>query len=670
MKKRILITILSVISFIVAGCSNNADHTEKDDSVVVRLIEDNSFRIDSSNPVVIKKGDNATFLVYLNEGFEFDNNSEGVYDHTTNEYTIRNVLVSKNVTFLTKRLNTYSLTINNDETLGDVYVTPLKDNYDPGEEISISVTCKQEQDFMCFTKSYPFKSEDWRPSGRPVSFSPVYTFNIDSNLVLYTNYFTKGLLRIEYFANGGKTIDEADSITLDYRIPKQFTSPTTMLGTHYFIRNGYTLESYNTKADGSGTRVGIGSAVDISEASNNKIELYAQWACWTSSSLFDFSYNEETDSYSINKYLGNDECVVVPEIFNGKIVDTISSHSFDGELLKKLVLNNHIKCIEDEALENCSNLEAIVFYTSITSISAKFFNNCPNFTKFILNNTLYIYESNKRNQDFIGQMQTIESRKEKKIIFYGPSTMRYNQPLDPFYETFENRFIYLSGLQGASNYKLGLDLVLTALSQEDYIFPQLYERSLKLDGGGTDTLTFMNYNFDILQRINIQDYIINIFEIFPLYVSDYQDHQGDGIYLNQAFYAYNEFGSFSWDSETDDVNNKDPSMKYNFKKYQQDENFSYFDYLFLKHSFPSDHVFTCWSSYNVNSVTNLDDFLEYETFAKERLSNYIFFDSITNNIYPGNYFRVNDSEHLSSKGGLARATLWVSELISNGYLLP
>lgn len=296
-------------------------------------------------------------------------------------------------------------------------------------------------------------------------------------------------------------------------------------------------------------------------------------------------------------------------------------------------------------------------------MSPGFIDNCPNFRVMKINNTLFNYDMNHRNGDIIGQIQTISSQDKEKIILFGPSTLRYNQPVDPFYDKFPDKFIYLAGMTGSCNYKLALELILTVLSPNDYVLPQLYERSLKLDGGGIDTLTFLNYDFDVLQRINISDYLNNIFTIFPLYVEDFISNQSDKIYLNDKFAAYDENGMHYWGPETDDPNNKDSSTSYYFDSYMDDKNFSYIPELFAKYNIPNNHIFPVWSSYNRNSVTNLDIFDSYEAFAKNNLD-YLFIDSIHDNIYSGELFRLNDSIHLSIVGGRVRAEQWSTKLFN------
>lgn len=671
--KRFRFTLITLFTlFTSVSCSNViiTPYHNEDTSIVVRLVESEYFNVASINPVKVNKGDSVSFAVNIDERYEFDENSEGTYNDATNTYTISNIQSSRNVEMLVRKKEFFTLYVINDEERGEVTISPLKSLYLYGEMVTVSLQTYEENEFMCYTKTNPYRAiNNWTPSGRPLSFTSTYTFPIKEDLVLVTNYFTSDLLQIEYFSNGGKTIDGEDSFVLDYTIPYQFTNPTTVLGTYYFNRDGYTLESYNTKADGSGKRIGLGSSVDISYAEDNKIKLYAQWCKWTDIDKFSFEYNKEDDTYSISSYNGNDNEVVLPNTYKDKKVTHLLRNSIKNKNLTSLVLNTNLTNIENNSIVDCPNLKSIVFFTTVSKMTSRFISNCPNFAEFKLNNTLYAFSAAKRDADMIGQLQSIANASKPRLILYGPSTLRYNQSVDPFKAQYPDKFVYLCGLQAGTNYKLGLELLLNVVNSNDYVMPQLHEISLALDTGGSDTFTYLKYNFDVLLGLNIQDYIKNVFDNLPYFVRDYSANQHDDIYLCQRFAGYNADGMYNYESSTDDPDNKDPSTVFIFEKYSKTTNFDYIPYLFNKYNIPNSHVLPCWSSYNENSVTNTEIFIEYENFAKAQLPNYTFFDSILNNIYPGILFRKNDSVHLSMKGCLYRANLWCQEILDKGIVL-
>lgn len=288
MKNSIKKFFIIALSVFLCGCNFNAKYINDDKSVIVSLKESDDFTILSDNPVSINKGEDAVFYVKLNSGVKFDDKSIGEFDEENEKYIVRNVQMSQEVELKTYVEGKYTLkVVNTYWSRGTVNVIPTKDYYAFGEEVVIETTEKTDIEFLCYTKSYPYRCVDaTMPSGMPISFKNSYRFNITEDLVIYANYYEDPSVKITYDANGGNTFEGDENFTLDYDIPIQFTSPTTILGTHFMEREGYTLESFNTEKDGSGVRIGIGSSVDINLFNERSITLYANWEKWSDKSLF------------------------------------------------------------------------------------------------------------------------------------------------------------------------------------------------------------------------------------------------------------------------------------------------------------------------------------------------------------------------------------------------
>ena len=659
---RFLLTLLSLA--FICSCSNiPSPYQDFDDTITVRLIEDERFEIKSDNPTVIKKGDDATFEVLINEDYEFDKTSEGTFEDGV--YRIAKVKRSRNISMKVIRKGNFHLNIVNDSNFGTYTVFPQKTAYELNEQITIDVTPRTGCEFMCFTKTNPFRPKsEWDPSGKPLSFVSTYSFSITQDLTIHINYFsTDNLLRIKYYSNGGKTIDNDNKIVLDYSIPVQFTSPSTMLGTHYLFREGYTLESYNTKQDGSGHRVGIGSAADISYAENNEIVLYAQWAKWNDYS--DFLIEEDEHSCSIKEYTGNKKAsvIVVPDEYNKKKIASIASNAFYECDMTKLLLNEHLSVLEENAVNNCEKLVELLAFTNLVTATDKSVVS-ESLTCLKINRTVYPYSILKRDRDISGQIQTLKQH-DNKVIFFGMSTMRYNHPLDVMKEKWPNKFFYLAGMQAGCNYKLSLDIVEKTMKPSDKIFFSMYETSLPPDGGGGETFTYLQHNFDLLSDINYQKHKRIIFNQFASYDSDTIANQGDDIYPNQKFNGYDKNGMVVWGPETDNEKNVDAAYKPHFENYQKKQCVEWIQDVSENNFISENNLIICWSSYNRNSVIDSSIFVNFENFVLLNV-HFPFFDSILDNIYPGDLFRENDSIHLSLKGGRNRMEQWsgkIGELI-------
>ena len=108
-------------------------------------------------------------------------------------------------------------------------------------------------------------------------------------------------------------------------------------------------------------------------------------AHWVSSEIFTLVLKGE-DSYKITacSYSGS-ERLIIPNKFNGLIVDEISSRCFYGmQNLTSIIIPNSITSIGDSVFYNCSNLSSIVIGSGVTSIGIYAFYNCSSLTSIVI----------------------------------------------------------------------------------------------------------------------------------------------------------------------------------------------------------------------------------------------------------------------------------------------
>ena len=86
-----------------------------------------------------------------------------------------------------------------------------------------------------------------------------------------------------------------------------------------WTKSGYTLVSWNTKADGSGKRHALGAMINMPDES---FTLYAQYEKQTEADLFEYREyigNDGEQGYEITAYNSNAEKqVIAPDVYNGK----------------------------------------------------------------------------------------------------------------------------------------------------------------------------------------------------------------------------------------------------------------------------------------------------------------------------------------------------------------
>lgn len=662
MIKKIKFIFIFLFIFLVSCTAESVNSNET--FVNVYLEQSDEYKVLSVNPLRLKTGATAQFKVEINEGRFFDGSDDGYFDEENSLFIVPNNYYSRNVSFKTRTEGTVTLNIVNDDNLGSYSLTPHREKYAVGEEVEINITPKDNNKFMCFSYERPYRTTEKRTSsGMAVSFESKYKIKIEKDTTLYTNYFTNELLDIEYVANGGTTIDGKNGFTVDYLFTGGHINPVTILGTYYLFRDGYTLESYNTKADGSGVRVGIGSKVDIEHAENNKIKLYAQWKKWDDPSLFEVE-NIDDQTVAIVKYIGDklkDE-IVIPNIINNKKVVRIKEQAFDGLNIKSIIFNLDLNSIEKKSIINCNDLKSILFFTNLKSVSKESFDTDSLETIYI-NSTIYAKDYSTHERDLTAQIDIIRAMKNERVIFIGQSTIRYNHNFKPFKDKYPNKDFYVYGMMAGCNFAVPLDLLTNFLTSNDTVVISILENTIRPNYVGAWTFVFVKHNFDLLQLLNYQQYIDIFFDSYSKFAAN---EVVNGLYNERFTSEHNgsldSFGSMTWGQPITNEGNVDSSYIPEFKKYQVNSYYTYLQEIMDRSLVKKENRYITWSTYNKNSITDYSIFDTYESFVRNTLPEFNYLDSIQDNIYPGNYFKENDSIHLSKTGGDVRISRWLEQL--------
>lgn len=658
--KRIIKLFVILFLVILSSCSNSSNNQGNNtkEFVHITLKESDEYTIKSANPMQLLKGSNAKFKIEFNDKITFNESQDGYFNELTSEFIVPNVQESKEVSFTTRPIGDCDVTIINNESYGSYTITPNRTNFLKGETVTITTTPNLGFEFMCYSYNNPYRSISG-PSGMALSFTNEYSFVIEEDITLHINYFTEGLLKMEYDANGGKTIDGEEKLIVDYKITHAHLNPATLLGTYYLHRDEYTLESYNTKPDGTGERIGIGSKVDISHAKDNKITLYAQWVPWTDSSKFDYEMYED-GTLGIVKYIGNIDVdtIVVPNMHQGKIIKEISSYAFEGLNTRKIILNVDLETIGALAINECKNLEELVMFTNILNAYNDTVKNSPLKTVFI-NSVSYAMDKTNNERDLSAQIEQINVLKNQRVIFVGNSPLRYNHDLAPFKATYPNKDFYMFGTQDGGNFAIPLDILSTFLKSDDKVIMAISDEYMNPNYIGAFTFTYLKHNFDLLTRIDYQNYINMFFSSYVKFIRYMERGLYGVVYNAEQGNPLADNGVVYYGQSTDSVDNVDPSYKPKMYNYQKDEYYTYINRIFENSVIPNENVYITWSPYNKNSITNYDIFTDYENYIKSVLTSYVYVDSIHDNIYTGDCFIRNNSTHLSKEGATKRIFRWI-----------
>ncbi len=239
-----------------------------------------------------------------------------------------------------------------------------------------------------------------------------YKFTASSDVIIYANYS----VTVTYHANGGTAKTGGDTYDQKYSVV-WYKCPMTLPENGYFTREGYTLSEYNTKADGSGTAISLGSRVFMDD--KGTIDLYCIWEKQSDES--DFTYTVSDNKATITKYKGSDDTVVIPDKLGGANVKTIASGAFNNAKCTKVILSKNVTTVEDNAFAN-SAVTSLVIFDSLMSISDRAFTG-GTLKSLRINASLGLFNNWMQNQTTtkLDRLVYATSKGLKSIVMYGGS---------------------------------------------------------------------------------------------------------------------------------------------------------------------------------------------------------------------------------------------------------
>ncbi|MBO5022966.1 MAG: leucine-rich repeat protein [Clostridia bacterium] len=358
------------------------------------------------------------------------------------------------------------------------------------------------------------------PNGGSVATSSrTYNISASKDVTVWANYSAN----IIYDPNGGKVKSGGETYNQEYSVV-WFRCPNTLTAKDYFVRDGYTLVEYNTKADGTGTAVGLGSRTVI--PAEGKLTLYCIWE--KQNDAADFETKVSGKGVAITKYKGTASNVVIPDTIGGKTVVAIASGAFKGSSAERVVLTPGITTIENGAFENCKKLETLVMFDSLMSVSSKSFSGTT-IKNLRVNAALDMYKEWTVGMINVKLDSFLYATSQQKDIFaiYGGSGSYYgfdceaiDEALDGKYEvinlgcnaqlTAAIMFEYMSHFLGEN------DIVLWAPESGNYMFGAPYFHGR--------TWEFLVTYYDIFRYVDISNYS-GVFDYYASFASSHAQKQ-------------------------------------------------------------------------------------------------------------------------------------------------
>lgn len=349
----------------------------------------------------VAEGGSVSFSIKIKDGYIFKSVSHGVYDQASGVLTITDISRATTVIFTTEEAGydtsaTFTLVLRKESNKDSCYPKASS-----GMKMGTQITFTAGNYDMAFIGwSLGSSYED---GGEIVSTSREFVLVATpdvvtgSKLYVYPNY--RDSRTYYYDLNGGSVDTFSDNMkaTKYYTATKDgATRVKVTLGDKYysfaeaastfyndgsFYRDGYVLKEYNTKADGSGDKYGLGAKYSAKSDGTEPV-LYCIWEKATDGFTYDDyifarpsgvtvanspEWNES--GVIITGYDGADKTVVIPDKIGNKPVIAIAAGAFVNRPMETLVMGRHLLSVADGAIVGCSNLKEIYYSDGIYSIS-------------------------------------------------------------------------------------------------------------------------------------------------------------------------------------------------------------------------------------------------------------------------------------------------------------
>ena len=426
------------------------------------------------------------------------------------------------------------------------HVTDPARTVDPGSDVSFTVTLVDNWQFL--GTDYHGETEITKENDGKTVNLVLHEVNYSESICIQAE---KGKYEILYDANGGQNVSgNQDRVSICYRGTHQRINTST--GKDLFSREGYTLLGWNTRADGSGQAVGLGSRI----AWEDGLVLYAQWVPWTDEA--DFTYKEVSGFAVITGYSGKEQQVCVPSSLGGLPVRTIREQAFADTDCRTVILSPGIYEVEKWAFKN-SCLEQLYIYDDLEKVSDYAFQGCDMLRTLHINAIEEPAYSGNYFDTFQDKYDRLLSLKDKKkIVLFSGSSTRFGYDSEMIDQAFPEYEVVNMGVFAYSPAISQLELILACMKEGDILLdsPEFdaanrqfcYQRELDYA-----TFAMMESNYDAFAGLDLREYK-QVFTAFTAYqearadmerknydvcASDYDE---DGHEVEEP--SYNEYGDY------------------------------------------------------------------------------------------------------------------------------
>ena len=384
---------------LTAICTDGYDVTVSGDHVSV----------EGNATVKVPKGGTESFKIVPEEGYLVVGASHGTFNHETGVLTITNVQGNMNVTVTTVAASTTAM------------VNLQGTHFTSSSSTSLVVEKGQDATFpITLDRGYGIASIE---GGELDENGNIVVRNVQESCQVKVVVSPKVII---YHHNDG-----TDETTEYYPDLTFWSAPNTKWDDDTFVRAGYVLIEYNTKADGTGEALSLGSKIHFDKYAAEE-HLWCTWAKETPAASFTFASVKISgvNGYAITGYTGNDSTVVIPLTYNSKPVIQIKAGAFsDKTNMTTLVMPKNLRTVDGNAFTGCSALDTLYFSNSIKTIPNTAFDAATysNLHHFYLNATQAPFMTRWFDGMYRTGLDAIVSAEEdeKLMVFLAASSGHY-----------------------------------------------------------------------------------------------------------------------------------------------------------------------------------------------------------------------------------------------------
>lgn len=516
------------------------------------------------------------------------------------------------------------------------------------ETVTLSITMKDGYTFNGWSKDKAISN-----GGTRASKSTEYKLTASGKTTVWANYSAT----IYYHGNGGTNKNGGETYTQTPSVV-WYKCPNTLNDGGYFTREGYTLVEYNTKADGTGTAISLGSRVAMNE--KGVMNLYCIWEKQNDEA--DFTVKASGSSVSITKYKGTSANVVVPETIGGKTVTTIASSAFTGTNVERVVLNKNITTIEDGAFKNCTKLETLVMFDTLMNVSDSSFSGSA-LKNLRVNAVLDMYDSwttswgNVKTDRFIWAA----SKDADIVAIYGGSGSYYGFDCAAIDEALGGKYEIVNlGSNANVSSSLYFEYLNAFMDEGDIVLwsPESGHYTLGSTSFSNRTWEFNAGHYDIFRSIDISNYS-GVFYAYRSYAASHSASQ-------KSFDAFDVSTSIYGDGISN-REHKDQTYNYNYSMYTnalENNSYAYIASLMKSMSEKGIEIYYTYAAMDKDGSGYNDSMMaDYEAALTKAFPNLTVISEYKDCLVPNEYM-FDSAWHMTLDGAKTRTQVVIRDLLA------